>query len=137
MIEINKLGDIPDMERYLLEDCYCPGEVYSPDGFFFEVFEADCVCSVIARGYDVQDSDFLAVVSQSTKNQPPQILFIWTVDGHIDNMQRIDATENNIRFAKAYAANKANGMHIDEYENGSTAKSLSKVFAMSDAIIVD
>ena len=37
-----KLKDfIPDIERYFQEDCYCPNEVYSVDGFGFQHVYAD------------------------------------------------------------------------------------------------
>ena len=33
-MKYKKLKDILDMEYYLEHECYCPGEIYSFDGFF-------------------------------------------------------------------------------------------------------
>lgn len=129
---IGRLGDIPDMRRYLEEDCYCPGEIYSPDGFFFQVFDVGCECVEICR-----NDDTLVITSKCDEDASPQLIFIWFDGDRIEDTQRIDATENNLRFAKAYVGGKADGMRIDEYKKGATAKALSDVFALSDGIIID
>ncbi len=49
MNNIKKLKDIKDMERYLKEDCYCPGEIYGPDGFFFQIFTIDHDCEYTTK----------------------------------------------------------------------------------------
>ena len=33
-----------DIARYLENDCYCPNEIYSSDGFFYQIFKADEEC---------------------------------------------------------------------------------------------
>lgn len=85
------------MERYLQEDCYCPGEIYSVDGFFFQVFTVDDECRLIERS-----EDMTAVVATTQRGgeelSKPQAIMFWhdEGDGRIINAQRVDATENNV-----------------------------------------
>lgn len=109
---INKLGDIKDMERYLQEDCYCPGEIYSPDGFFFKIFNVDDDCKVIE-----ENEGKIAVVVRD------QAIIFWRdgdVPGRIIAAQRIDATENNIGILKSVVRGETpDGRKIDEFKPGS------------------
>lgn len=132
-----KIGDVhPDMERFLQEDCYCPGEIYDVTGFFYEIFKADDECKVI-EGND----KMTAVVSTSSwKNSLPQAILFWHDDGtgKIIDAQRVDATENNIGILRTIVqGGKPDGRKIDEYKPGSTKKSLEKVLSIADAVIVD
>lgn len=36
-----------DLERYLYQDCYCPGEIYDASGFFFDIYEPEDECFVL------------------------------------------------------------------------------------------
>lgn len=127
---INKLGDIKDMERYLQEDCYCPGEIYSPDGFFFEIFNVDDDCKVIE-----ENEGKIAVVVRD------QAIIFWRdgdVPGRIIAAQRIDATENNIGILKSVVrGEKPDGRKIDEFKPGSTKKALNEVMSIADAVMID
>lgn len=127
---INKLGDIKDMERYLQEDCYCPGEIYSPDGFFFEIFSVNDECKVIE-----ENEGKIAVVVRD------QAIIFWRdgdVPGRIIAAQRIDATENNIGILKSIVrGEKPDGRKIDEFKPGSTQKALNKVMSIADAVMID
>lgn len=132
-----KLGDIPDMARYLDEDCYCPGEIYSPDGFFFQVFRPESECTVIA-----ETDGRIAVVAKSNDKSEPQAIIFWRDDqenqGRIIAAQRVDATENNIGILRAIVqGGKPDGRKIDEYEPGSTAKGLAEVMSLANAVIID
>ena len=98
-----KIKDVhPDMERYLYEDCYCPYEVYSFDGMFYELFEPGYECKLVA------ESDHkVAVVSacksfdtQSQKNvdDKPEILLFWKNKDKVTDALRMDATDNNLEL---------------------------------------
>lgn len=139
-----KLKDIPDMERYLANDCYCPGEIYDISGFFYLLFSPESSCKVI------EESDgMIAVVATSwdfknetdSENPPQAILFLRDdpdKTGKIIDAQRVDATENNIGILKTIVqGKKPDGRKIDEFEPGSTAKSLEQIFSICDAVIVD
>ena len=39
----------PDVERYLLNDCYCQHEIYSFDGFCYQLFYEDQECEKIGE----------------------------------------------------------------------------------------
>lgn len=127
---INKLGDIKDMERYLQEDCYCPGEIYSPDGFFFKIFNVDDDCKVIE-----ENEGKIAVVVRD------QAIIFWRdgdVPGRIIAAQRIDATENNIGILRSIVrGEKPDGRKIDEFKPGSTKKALNEVMSIADAVMID
>lgn len=127
---INKLGDIKDMERYLQEDCYCPGEIYSPDGFFFKIFNVDDDCKVIE-----ENEGKIAVVVRD------QAIIFWRdgdVPGQIIVAQRVDATENNIGILRSIVrGEKPDGRKIDEFKPGSTQKALNKVMSIADAVMID
>lgn len=127
---INKLGDIKDMERYLQEDCYCPGEIYSPDGFFFKIFNVDDDCKVIE-----ENEEKIAVVVRD------QAIIFWRdgdVPGRIIAAQRIDATENNIGILRSIVrGEKPDGRKIDEFKPGSKQKALNKVMSITDAVMID
>ena len=127
---INKLGDIKDMERYLQEDCYCPGEIYSPDGFFFKIFNVDDDCKVIE-----ENEGKIAVVVRD------QAIIFWRdgdVPGRIIAAQRIDATENNIGILKSVVrGEKPDGRKIDEFKPGSKKRALNEVMSIADAVMID
>lgn len=123
-----------DMSRYLAEDCYCPGEIYGPDGFFFRVYHDDDECVIVE-----QNESMTVVVTDEEK---PQAIIFWHDEpdepGRIIAAQRVDATENNVGILKAIASGgKPDGRKLDEFEPGSTRKSLEKVFSIADAIMVD
>lgn len=127
---INKLGDIKDMKRYLQEDCYCPGEIYSPDGFFFKIFNIDDDCKVIE-----ENEEKIAVIVRD------QAIIFWRdgdLPGRIIAAQRIDATENNIGILKSVVrGEKPDGRKIDEFKPGSRQKALNEVMSIADAVMID
>lgn len=134
-----KLKDILDMEEYLENRCYCPGEIYSGDGFFFQIFKSDSDCKIIGERND-DKYNFIAVISTpSGENQKAQILIIWRNKEltMIEDAIRYDATENNIKLVKEIIAGKKDKGDFDEYEKGSTAKALKEVFSIADAIMID
>lgn len=123
---ISKLGDIPDMERYLANDCYCPGEIYDQTGFFYKVYSTQDECSVIENG-----EDSIAVVSGD------QAIFFFRENGKIINATRVDATRNNVGIlASIVRGEKPDGRKLDEFESGSTQRAVDKVMGISDAVMV-
>lgn len=133
----------PDVQRYLEEDCYCPYEVYEPNGFFFDLFYPDIECVLVAK------TDTVAVViacGEFSQERPQCLVFFYGENDYpsrIVNAQCVDATENNIAFLRDYASGKTvrelteAGRRLDEYEPGSTARSLKQMFSLADAVIYD
>lgn len=137
MSDIKKLGDIEDMERFLAEDCYCPGEIYDVTGFFYQVFSVDDECVLIE-----QSSGITAVVATSKHATKPQAIIFWHDDkdapGRIIDAQRVDATENNIGILRSIVnGEKPDGRRLDEFEPGSTARSLSEIAKIIDIVMRD
>lgn len=109
------LKDIhPDIERYLEEDCYCPGEIYDSGGFCYQLFYAETVCKVI-----FQNEFRCAVIAKSGPTSEPQIIIFWYDDGQnynkIIEARRMDVTENNIQVAKEIVELKNQIHHSNEY----------------------
>lgn len=137
-----ELKDILDMEEYLKNRCYCPGEIYSADGFFYQIFEATSECKVVGERND-NTHNFIAVISTpksfNDKETKAQIIVIFRSKDltMVEDCVRYDATNNNIKLVKEIIACKKDRGNFDEYEKGSTAKSLKEIFSIADAIMID
>ena len=129
-----------DIERYLLNDCYCPHEIYSFDGLFYQLFYEDQECEKLGenKGDNISTIGCVAYPENDEKIKPQVVLFFIKDDKCI-NALRYDATENNIKITKDILTNGANGrkFSFDEYEEGSTAKSLKEVLSFADVIMYD
>lgn len=141
-MKINKLKDINDMERYLREDCYCPGEIYSFDGFFFQVFDKEDKCEYIGkRGKDCVltngNYELLCVIAQNKNDTQLLMICIDEETQKIGDIVRVDATENNIKLVKEIIEKNQTDLKWDEYEKGSTAKGLKEIMKYADAILID
>ena len=129
-----------DIERYLQHDCYCPHEIYSFDGFFYECFYEDQECEKLGER-QIDNGLTISCVAypfNDEKNKPEVVLF-FIKDDKCVNALRYDATENNIKITKDILTNGINGrkFSFDEYEEDSTAKALKEVLSFADAIIID
>ena len=122
-----------DVERYLENDCYCPGEIYDVSGFFFQVFKADEECKEISRGVDYRNPDD-TVITVVCRNQ---LINFWVRDDKITGAERYDATEHNIRIMPEVIAGTLKGVQIDEFKPGEAAKSLKEILSMADAVLMD
>ena len=129
-----------DVERYLQFDCYCPNEIYSFDGFFYQCFYEDQECEKLGE----KQSDNSLIIGcvaypDNDKKCKPQVVLFLIKDDKCVNALRYDATENNIKITKDILTNGINGrqFNFDEYEKGSTAKELKEVLSFADAIIID
>lgn len=128
-----------DVERYLNQDCYCPNEIYSCDGFFYQYFYEDQECEKIG-----ENAEYVCCVAHPDRDETskPQLIF-FSIDGDkCFDAVRYDATQNNIEmakilFEKGFDALKASGRKFDEYKKGDTAKSLKELLSIADAIMID
>ena len=134
------IKDILDMEDYLKNRCYCPGEIYSSDGFFYQIFKPENECEIVG-----ECEDYIVIVATvDMGGRKPQLIIIYKGDdGKVADTVRYVATENNITIFKKILSGisvqqlKSEGVKFDEYINGSTAKSLKEIMCLADAIIVD
>lgn len=133
------LKDILDMENYLNERCYCPGEIYSTDGFFYQLFRAGAKCYEIGRCNEknniLSKLPFIAVISNST-DDITQLLIIMYEKEKIVDIVRFDATENNIKLIKEIIEKRKTSLKFNEYEKGKTKRDLDKIFKVIDAIMI-
>lgn len=140
-----KFKDIPDMERYLQEDCYCPGEIYDTSGFFYQIYEPDSYCTLVEE-FDnkmvilAQPWNFKNSTDDVSSNV--QAILIWTDDpdypGKIIECVRVDATENNISILKDIIhGKKPDGRKIDEFNPGSINNNMKKILDISDIIMIN
>lgn len=123
-----KLREILDMEEYLQNRCYCPGEIYDPNGFFYQIFKSDDECCMVGENE--------GVVAVACGNQ---ILYIFKEDDKktVNDVTRVDATENNIKIIKELINGKTPIGKLDEFKPGSSQKALDEVMGIADAIIID
>lgn len=130
-----KLRDVhSDVDRYLAEDCYCPGEIYDVSGFFYQVFKADEECKFVVEGQSCNSELFIRCVICRT-----QLLnfLINRDEDKVVSAERYDATKNNINVMKKLLSGEdTEGLKLDEFEEGSTVKALEDVLMYADAIII-
>lgn len=124
------LSDIANMEYYLENDCYCPGEIYDGTGFFFQVFKPDEECVILIDGEYLGDK----VTSVLCRDQ---ILNFWIEDNKIVAAERYDATENNISEVKQLLTGKKLKAILNEFEESKTQRSLQDIIKIADAIMID
>lgn len=129
-----------DIERYLHCDCYCPNEIYSFDGFFYQCFYEDQECEKLGEKQTANGLIIGCVAyPENDEKIKPQIVLFFIKDDKCVDALRYDATENNIKITKDILTNGINGrkFHFDEYEKDSTAKALKEVLSFADAIMID
>lgn len=126
-----QLKDIANMEEYLENDCYCPGEIYDSSGFFFLIFTADDSCKLLIKG-SYKGEDVTAVICKN------QILCFWIENNKkITDAVRYDATENNVSEIVLVLSGKKTTIKVDEFEKGKTEADLNKLMNIADAVIID
>ena len=124
-----KLRDIGDMERYLAEDCYCPGEIYDMSGFFFRVYHPEDECTALYEGEKGAIHGLFVLVDN-------QIVYIEKTAGKVDSCVRIDATEHNYQEIGKFMRGEIDKMNFDEFHDGETAHELEKIMNIADAVML-
>ena len=129
-----------DIERYLQHDCYCPNEIYSFDGFGYQLFYENQECEKLGEK-QTDDSLVIGCVAYPFNDEKlrSQVVLFFIKDDKCVDALRYDATENNIKITKDILTNGINGrnFHFDEYKEGSTTKALKEILSIGDAIIID
>lgn len=127
-MNIEKLKDILDMENYLNNKCYCKGEIYSDDGFFFMTFNKEDKCKFLG-----EHKNFISVLCED------QILVFWKSEDNktIQDAIRYDATENNIKLVKEILLGKIEKGIFDIFPSNTEKQSLEKIMSIADAIMIN
>ena len=130
-----KLKDIADMKEYLENRCYRPYEIYDLTGFFFNCFEPDVECELLAEGErgGIHGSFVLAKPSRFNEDSL-QIIHISHRNGIVEDCVRFDATPNNREQVIQFLGGLIDKMTIDEYETTKTEENLKEVLSIADAI---
>ena len=133
-----KLKEILDMSEYLKNRCYCSGEIYSNDGFGYQIFKEDTECKLLDGKCEKYNCIF-AIATSEFENADPQLLVIFKNDDNktIYDITRYDATENNIKLAKEFINGRTEKANFDEFNPGEKEKSLKQIMGIADAIMVD
>lgn len=126
-----------DIERYLEHDCYCPNEVYSVDGFFYQLVFADAECKVIGtfsnplKAYE--DITFV-ITSSGKEHDHPILLNIWHTADKVTSMERYEYSEHNLSEILRYFKGEISKVRLSEEEE--LEKSVSDMLKYADAVIV-
>ena len=125
-----QLKDIANMEHYLQNDCYYPGEIYDVSGFFYQVFKAEDDCKLLTKGKSKnKEHDVVCVVCKD------QIINFWIDKSEkIVAAERYDATENNMKQMVDYWNEKIEKISLDEFQAGATKKSLEEILQYADFV---
>lgn len=131
-----KLNEVhKDIERYFAEDCYCPHEVYSVDGFCYQLVFGDAECKVVGN-YKTKDcEDVTFVITASGKEHDyPILLNIWHTDEKVTSMERYDYSEENLKNIVKYWEGKIETVPLTEADK--LNKTVTEILGIADAIIV-
>lgn len=130
-----QLKDIANMEKYLQEDCYCPGEIYDRSGFFAMIFKPEEECTILVEDGTKDENAATTVTSVVCRKQ---VINFWIDknNGEIVSAERYDATDNNIREIMDYWNNKNDQVSLNEFQEGETTKSLAEIMKYTDTIMV-
>ena len=126
-----------DVERYLAEDCYCPNEVYSVDGFGYLLVFADAECKVIGTYPNPlkDDEEITFVVTASGRNHDhPILLNIWHTSERVTSMERYEYSEHNLDQILRYFKGEISKVRLSEEEE--LGKSVSDMLKYADAIMI-
>ena len=132
-----KLKDVhKDVERYLAEDCYCPNEVYSVDGFGYLLVFADADCKVIGTFKNPNDTDDITfcITASGVKHDHPILLNIWHTEEKVESMERYEYSEQNIREITAWLKCESKMVTLSEADD--LKKSVAEIMSYADAFIV-
>ena len=124
-----------DIERYLEQDCYCPNEVYSVDGFFYQLVFADAECKVIGT-YPNPSGDgqvTLVITASGKKHDHPILLNIWHTAEQVTSMERYEYSEHNLNQILRYFKGEISKVRLSEEEE--LEKSVSDMLKYADAIM--
>lgn len=129
---------LPDIERYFAEDCYCPNEVYSVDGFGYRLVYADTPCEVVGE-FPLKDDEKVTLVKTmsgkaSDKKRYAILMNVWHKAGRVTSAERYDLSEDNIKNMVAYWNGECD--HVTLTEADRLAQETMELLSMCNAVIV-
>jgi len=131
-----KLKEIANMEHYLENECYCPGEIYDMTGFFFQIFDPDTECRLLCSGSRGAIHGKFVIATENEKSNP-QIIYIEIEDEKVSSCIRIDATKHNIEEILRFMDGRIEKMDFDEFNGHDSEKDVREIMKYADAIMID
>lgn len=122
-----------DIERYLLEDCYCPNEIYGTDGFGFTLHYAEDECEKF-----VETTDFVSCITEYScgeKSKYPYMLIFLKDKDRICDSVLYDATPNNTQGLINYV--KTEEKFEEDHFDKNWDKGIKDILSIADAIMID
>jgi hypothetical protein len=132
-----KLNEVhKDIERYFAEDCYCPHEVYSVDGFCYQLVFGDAECKVIGTYPSKEDGEEITFVitASGESHDHPILLNIWHTAEKVTGMERYDYSEENLKNIVKYWEGKIETVPLTEADK--LNKTVTEILSIADAIVV-
>ena len=131
--EIKTLKDyLPDIERYFREDCYCPNEVYSVDGFGYMLVYADTPAKLIDEGYCHNEKVLFFETLASRKD--PILLNVWVENDKVVGTERYEVSQENIENMKKYLHDNTHKFKLTEADE--LAKEMKEILSLSNGLVM-
>jgi hypothetical protein len=131
-----KLNEVhKDIERYFAEDCYCPHEVYSVDGFCYQLVFGDAECKVVGNYKTKDGEDVTFVITASGESHDhPILLNIWHTAEKVTGMERYEYSDENLKNIASYLKGEIRRFTLTEAED--LKRSVAEILSIADAVMV-
>ena len=129
--EIKTLKDyLPDIERYFKEDCYCPNEVYSVDGFGYMLVYANAPAKLIDEG----EYNGKVLFFETMAGDTPILLNVWVEDNKVVECERYEVSQENIDNIKKFLHDNTHKFKLTEADN--LAKEIKQIFNLCNGVAI-
>lgn len=130
--EIKTLKDyLPDIERYFKEDCYCPNEVYSVDGFGYRLVYADTPAKLLDEG---EYNGKVLLFETLAERKDPILLNVWVEDNKVVETERYEVSQENIDNIKKFLHDNTHKFKLTEADD--LAKSVKDILSLSNGLVM-
>lgn len=132
-----KLNEVhKDIERYFAEDCYCANEVYSVDGFCYQLVFGDADCKVVGTYPSKEDGEeiTLVITASGRDHDHPILLNIWHTAEKVTGMERYEYSDENLKNIASYLKGEIRRFTLTEAED--LKRSVAEILSIADGIIV-
>ena len=130
--EIKTLKDyLPDIERYFKEDCYCPNEVYSVDGFGYRLVYADTPAKLLDEG---NYNGKVLLFETLADREDPIILNVGVEDNKVIECERYEVSKNNIENIKKFLHDNTHKFKLTEADD--LKKEVNQILNLSSGVVM-
>lgn len=130
--EIKTLKDyLPDIERYFKEDCYCPNEVYSVDGFGYRLVYADTPAKLLDEG---EYNGKVLLFETLADREDPILLNVWVEDNKVVETERYELSQENIDNIKKFLHDNTHNFKLTEAD--ALVKSVKDILSLSNGLVM-